>query len=161
MNLKGKAEMEKYGKYNPDYAKLYPDVEISDEAMKVLQRSDRKMRYMEADLKADRFEYNSERLIARFRSCREDSYDRLLDEEKREFPTFAPTPEEEIVHKDELRRLHIALEQLDPEELQLITALFFEGMTERDYSKETGIPQRTVHDRKVRIQKKLKHFLEN
>ena len=124
--------MRKHGKYNPDYAKLYPDVEISDDTMKVLQRSDRKMRYMEVDLKRERFEYDQERCIARLIPGREDSYERLFDDEYYGFPSSAPSPEDELIQEDELRRLHNALEKLKPDELQLITAIFFEGMTERE-----------------------------
>lgn len=148
-------------KYKPDYAELYPGVEISDEVMNVLTKSDRKMEYMEVDLKQDGFNYKPEQMIAEFIPACEDSYDRLCDDEDNEFPTKGLTPEEELVHKDELRRLHIALKKLKQSEFQLIYALYFMGMTEREYSKMIGKPQRTVHDWKVRIQGEIKNFLEN
>lgn len=152
--------MRKHGKYNPDYNKLYPDTEISEEITKTFETSDRKMRYMEVELKREKFVYNPDDKTARLVSGREDSYDRLCDVEHREFPASGPTPEEELIRKDEAQRLHTALEQLTPEELDLITKLFFEGLSEREYGNLAGMPQRTVHDWKVRIQKKLKNLLE-
>lgn len=54
----------------------------------------------------------------------------------------------------ELLRLSIA--QLAPSEQELITALFYDGMTEREYAIKSGIPQKTINDRKRRILLKLK-----
>ena len=47
------------------------------------------------------------------------------------------------------------------DEMYLITALFFEGVSERKLSEITGIPQKTIDDRKHKILIKLKGFLEN
>ena len=41
-------------KYRPDYGKLYPGVELNEAVLDVLKKSDRKMEYMEYDLKAER-----------------------------------------------------------------------------------------------------------
>ena len=37
-------------KYHPDYRALYPGVDISDEVIKALRESDRKIEYMEYEL---------------------------------------------------------------------------------------------------------------
>lgn len=58
----------------------------------------------------------------------------------------------------ELLRLSIA--QLAPSEQELITALFYDGMTEREYAIKSGIPQKTINDRKRRILLKLKKIIE-
>ena len=44
---------------------------------------------------------------------------------------------------------------------ELINALFFRNLSERKWSDETGIPQKTINDRKHRIIAKLKKYLEN
>lgn len=46
-------------------------------------------------------------------------------------------------------------------EQELIQALFFRGLSERKWSEECGIPQKTINDRKQRILAKLKKMLEN
>lgn len=58
----------------------------------------------------------------------------------------------------ELLRLSIA--QLAPSEQELITALFYDRMTEREYAIKSGIPQKTINDRKRRILLKLKKIIE-
>jgi DNA-directed RNA polymerase specialized sigma24 family protein len=51
------------------------------------------------------------------------------------------------------------LKHLAPEEQELITALFFMDKSERQLSRETGIAQRTIHDRKVKILAELKKLM--
>lgn len=149
--------MAKRDKYNPDYQKLYPNAEISAEVMKVLVQSDRKMKYMEVEIKLGTFLQDS----AEFVPTREDSLDRLIDEGKMDFPSLEPTPEEIAIQHDEIDQLSSALKKLNPEDFALIHALFFEGKTEREYAKRTGTPYMTIHNKKVRIQEKLKKLLEN
>ena len=64
-------------------------------------------------------------------------------------------------HKDMLQRLRNAMGKLEHDEASLIHALFYEGLSERQLSKRTGIPQRTIHDRKRRILVKLHKLMEN
>lgn len=137
----------------------YLGVEVSAEVYAVLNKTKRKMRY-QASLKNEKFIENQEKQIAKFIPSREDSYDRLCDEEHREFASSAISPEDAVIHKDEIARLHKALARLSPDELALVSALFFEGMTEREYAKRLGLSQPAVHYKKVEIQTKLKKFLE-
>lgn len=53
-------------------------------------------------------------------------------------------------------RLHQCLELLPMSERELLHALYFEGLTERQLSKRTSIPQRTINDRRNRALAKLK-----
>ena len=79
--------MAKRDKYHPDYQKLYPGVDLDAEVMRVLMQSDRKMRYLEVDIKRGKYLQDS----AVFVSTREDSLDRLQDEERMVFkrkPSF-------------------------------------------------------------------------
>ncbi len=67
----------------------------------------------------------------------------------------APSVEEiavaNVLH-DKLRR---CLALLPPAERELIEAIYFEGLSERQVSKQTSTPQKTVHDRKCKILAKL------
>ena len=42
----------------------------------------------------------------------------------------------------------------------MIFALYFDGLSERQLSERTGVPSMTIHDRKIKILRKLK-FLMN
>lgn len=64
--------------------------------------------------------------------------------------------EEQVAYKLLLDKLHSCLALLTEEEQELIYALFFGEKTEREWSAETGIPQKTINDRKRRILSKLK-----
>ena len=60
--------------------------------------------------------------------------------------------------RGELRR---CLALLDEPDRQLIHALYFEGLSEREYAKRVVVPQRTINDRRHRALRKLKKLLEN
>lgn len=69
--------------------------------------------------------------------------------------------DEAVIHKIMLDKLHDALVLLSDDEQKLINALFFRNLSEREWSAETGIPQKTINDRKRRILIKLKKLLES
>lgn len=58
-----------------------------------------------------------------------------------------------------LEALRSALLQLSEDERQLIHALFFEGLTEREYAKIIGISQPAVHKRLIKVLSQLKKHL--
>ncbi len=74
---------------------------------------------------------------------------------------LAESVEEQVVARVMSAKLHSCLALLKPEERDLITAIFFNGKSERALSKETGVPQKTINDRKRRILRTLKKLLEN
>lgn len=57
--------------------------------------------------------------------------------------------------------LRAALHSLPPDEMALIDALYFREKSEREWSEETGIPQKTINNRKRSILAKLLNLLEN
>ena len=67
---------------------------------------------------------------------------------------------EQAIQNILLIELRQALLKLSEEERDLIAALYFKGMTEREISRITSIPQKTINDRKHRILQKLRKFLE-
>lgn len=51
-----------------------------------------------------------------------------------------------------------ALSRLSKEESALVRALFYEGKSERTVADETGVPQKTINNRKRRLLEKLRKF---
>lgn len=135
-------------------------VEVTDEVYAAYMRGDRKMRYFEADLKSERPVYGSNGEIKRVLPSREDSLDRLMEENARQFAANAESVEDVVFRKLMADKLHTALMQLTKEERDLIYALFFDEKTESEVAKALGISQQAVHKRKNRILKKLKNFFE-
>lgn len=72
----------------------------------------------------------------------------------------SPRVEDVVVDKLIADRLHWCLDQLSKEEQELIFTLFFQNKSEHQLSRETGIAQKTIHNRKVRILAQLKKLME-
>jgi hypothetical protein len=68
--------------------------------------------------------------------------------------------EDEIIKAEMLAKLMSSLEKLSGQEQLLIYNLFFKGKSERQLSAETGIPQKTINDRKRKVLLKLKKIIE-
>ena len=66
--------------------------------------------------------------------------------------------EETVVRRMLLDKLRSAFSMLSEDERSLINAI--RGLSEREWSKVSGIPQKTINDRKRRILAKLKKILE-
>lgn len=69
--------------------------------------------------------------------------------------------EDEAVTNVMVFKLRQALLALSEKEMELVVALFFHEKSERKLSEETGVPNMTVHDRKVKVLAKLKKLLKN
>lgn len=135
-------------------------IEVTEEIYQVYMQGDRKMRYLETDLKIERTILDESGRIQQIIPSREDSLDRLVEDNARQFEDTRESVEDAVLRKlaeDDLRR---ALTKLTDEEYALVCALFYEGRTERDYAKELGVSQVAVHKRKQRILKKLKGILK-
>ena len=123
-------------------------------------KGDRKMRYFESDLKAERFLLDKEGQIRQIIPSREDSLDRLMDDNAEQFADQQESVEDIVFRRFSIERLYAALELLTEKERSLINALFFDEMTEREVARVLGISQPAVHKQKNKILKKLKVFLE-
>lgn len=135
-------------------------VEVTDEVYTAYMQSDRKMRYFEKDLKTERFVLDKDGQVVQIIPSREDSLDRLMDENAQQFSGNEESVEAMVLRKMEVEQLHTALSMLLPEEQELIWALFFEEYTESELAVKLGISQPAVYKRKIKILKKLKSFLE-
>lgn len=152
--------MAKWDKYHPDYKRLYADKGLTPEIMELLKRSDRKMEYMEVDIKQGAFRQDLTTRTAVFISSREDSLERLQEEDKAEFPSAAPLPEDEVIHNDEIIRLRKALKMLEPEEYEMIHALYYKGISEETLAQQVGITQQGISWRLKKSLAKIKNFME-
>ena len=135
-------------------------VEVTDEVYAAYMQGDRKMRYFENDLKCERPVYGSNGEIKRVIPSREDSLDRLMEENARQFAVNAESVEDVVLRKLTVDKLHAALLQLTKEERALIYALFYEEKTEREYAEQLGLYRNAVHVRKIKTLKKLKELLK-
>lgn len=147
------------GKYRiPDFSKLYP--EASEEVIAVLKTTERKMQYQEYDLKVEQTVVDQERQTVTIIPSREDSYERLLDQDA-QFAEDDASTEEQAIRNIQSQQLHKALYLLSDDERFLIEQLYFEERTEREISDERGIYHNAIHKQKNRILQKLKKILEN
>lgn len=127
-------------------------VEVSDEVYEILKRSDRRIKYVEKDLKETRYIINQKKATVKEIPSREDSLDRLTEIGK-DFADSNSDFQDSMVLKIMLDE---ALAKLSDEERYLITQLFYLGRTERDLANELGISQYTVNRNKHKILKKLR-----
>ncbi|MBS5149670.1 MAG: sigma-70 family RNA polymerase sigma factor [Butyricicoccus pullicaecorum] len=138
----------------PDFRKLYP--EASEEVIAVLRTTERKMQYQEYDLKTERTMIDPKTQTVQIIPSREDSYERLLEQEV-QFEGENQT-EESVIQNMQLEQLYKALSLLSEDEQYLIRQLFFEERTERDLAEELKIYHNAVHKRKNRTLKKTQKY---
>ena len=152
--------MARRDKYHINYEKLYPGIEIPPEVLSVLRKGDRKEEYQEVDLKQERFVYDPETKTAHFIPGREDSYERLVEDEKRQFSNEDPTPEEHLMRSIENELLRQAVALLKEDERQLILLRFWQECSQSQVAELLGLSQQAVSYRKRNILGKIKKFLK-
>ncbi len=142
-------------------------VKVNADVYREYARSARQLEYIEHDLKRDRILQNADGRVvfdAEGRPTilpeREVSLDKLLDEDW-DYAADTPQPEDDVLCRMEIVELRCRLGMLTDSERALIKALFFDGKTERQYEAETGIPQKTINNRRRGILAKLKKLLGN
>lgn len=152
--------MARRDKYHINYEKLYPGIEIPPEVLSVLRKGDRKEEYQEVDLKQERFVYDPETKTAHFIPGREDSYERLVEDEKRQFSNEDPTPEEHLMRSIENELLRQAVALLKEDERQLILLRFWQECSQSQVAELLGLSQQVVSYRERNILGKIKKFLK-
>lgn len=125
----------------------------------MLRASDRKMKHMEYNIKTERFRSEQEKQVAVFIPSREDSIERIMSEEKTDFPDPDAYVEDWILRQERDEILHKAVSYLRKNERALIEALYFEEKTEAEYAKELGLLQKAVNKRRAKAIKNLKEIL--
>ncbi|MEQ2366748.1 sigma-70 family RNA polymerase sigma factor [Coprococcus sp. CLA-AA-H190] len=105
-------------------------IEVSEEVYAVYMQGDRKMRYFENDLKTERTVLDKEGRVVKVIPSREDSRDRLAEDQAAQFADRYESVEEAVLRRLSIQELYQALEQLSQSEKALIKAIFFDGKTE-------------------------------
>lgn len=135
-------------------------IEVTDAVYDAYMKGDRKIRYFENDLKTERVLMDTDGHIKQIIPSREDSLDRLMDDNAEQFTDHHESVEDMVLRKISAEKLYQALAELSEKEREMIVALFFEEKTERELAAVLGISQPAVHKQKNKILKKLKTFLE-
>ncbi len=72
----------------------------------------------------------------------------------------SPHVEDVVMDKLIAEKLRECIAQLTQQEQEVINALFFRAISERQLSAETGLHNMAIHDRKIKILGKLKKLME-
>lgn len=142
----------------PDFMKLYP--EASEEVIAVLRTTERKMQYQEYDLKVERTVVDQENRTVEQIPSREDSYERML-EQNVQFAEETASAEEQALQNIQTQQLHKALLLLSDDERDLIERLFFQEQTEREIAAVYGLSQNAVNKRRKRVLDKLRELIKD
>lgn len=142
----------------PDFRKLYP--EASEEVIAVLRTTERKMQYQEYDLKVERTVVDQENRTVERIPSREDSYERML-EQNMQFAEETASAEEQALQNIQTQQLHKALLLLSDDERDLIERLFFQEQTEREIAAVYGLSQNAVNKRRKRVLDKLRELIKD
>ncbi len=131
-------------------------VEVSDEVYKILRKWDRRIKYVEHDLKETRYIIDQKKETVKEIPSREDSLDRLTDlgfDFENRTADFRETVSNKIM-------LEQALEKLSDEERYLITQLFYFEKPVQELAAEQNVTCQTINYRKRKILTKLRELIE-
>lgn len=101
-------------------------IEVTDEVYTAYMKGDRKIRYFENDLKTERTIKDKDGNIKQIFPSREDSLDRLMEDNAQQFPDSHESVEDIVIQKISLEKLHMAISKLSKKDQDLIYALFYE-----------------------------------
>lgn len=132
--------------------------EVSRELYEAYYKGQRKEKYFTHDLKEEHTRLNKETGKITVIPSREDSYERLLEEEK-QFAAEAEDVMETAIRAVMLEKLNEALHTLSDNEKAIIHALFYQEISEVELAKQLGIARTTLQSRKYKILEKLKNLL--
>lgn len=82
-----------------------------------------------------------------------------LQNDKRKLHT-SPEGAGHVLHAQRRRRLRQEMAELPEEQRQVLELAFYQGMTQSEIAKDTGIPLGTVKTRTLLAMKKLRHALQ-
>lgn len=131
-------------------------VEVSEEIYEYLVKSDRRIRYVEEDLKRNTYIIDSENEKVTVIPKREQSLDRLM-EIGMDFSDGMMDFQDNTILKITLDE---ALAKLSDEERHLIIQLFYFMRSEKDMASELNVTRRTISNRKRKILLKLRSFID-
>ena len=134
-------------------------IPVSEDIYQEYHKFTRKEKYFSVDLKIGKFIYDPEKQIAILLPGREDSLERLMEQDD-QFQDFeAETVEDAVIRAILLEKLRRALRTLPTDELQMIDEIFFQERTEREASAKFWLPKTTFRRKMDRILEKLRNML--
>jgi DNA-directed RNA polymerase specialized sigma subunit len=136
-------------------------IPVSKEVYLAYHGSARKIRYFQEDLKVEKLVVDQKNRRVTFLPSREDSLERLTENQRQEFADSVETPEELLVRKCRNEELWDAVLMLPPKLSFVITEVFRYGKALRTISDETGIPVMTLQHRKEKALSELKKILKD
>lgn len=123
-------------------------MEVTEEQYKEFYRQKRRQKYID-----ERSAENSDFSYDMLATDDFNGEDILVDESE--------PLDEQIIRKIMKDKLRGALLLLSVDEQELIYGLFYENLSEREYAAQKGVYHNAIHNKKIRILKKLKKFLDN
>lgn len=130
------------------------DVEVTEELFLAYSQADRRERYLSEDTAADK--------LLSLEQMAEDEVQpdyigmHLTSSAEDEFLEAEAAEERERMKQS----LLLALLSLNDADRELITALFFDGVSTREYARQKGVYQRAIVKRRDRILRDMKIFFE-
>jgi RNA polymerase sigma factor (sigma-70 family) len=128
----------------------FETVEVTEEVYRTYQRTSWSIENSDASFYAHEIQFSS--LIG----GSENAFQNF-----REFIDTENTPDRVLERKEMVAAIQWAIGSLSEQDQNLIYALFFNGVSEKDYAKQCGVKQQTVNKKKHRIFKKIKKFLDS
>lgn len=126
----------------------YVDVEVSNAVYNCYRRTSWAICYNDQQFHAHEIQFSS------LKGGEGDAFEGFS-----EFISEALDPERLLCEALPDQALYHAFMRLTPADRQLLRALILEGKTERWYAQQTGLSQKTIHNRKQHAIRKLKRFL--
>ena len=123
----------------------YEDVEVSKELYVTYKRTGWGIENNDASF------YDHEIQLSGLIGGENDNYENF-----HEFVDDENTPEDIVIDAEIKRAVRESVSALNKEEQKLVYALYEEGVSEREYARRTGIPQRTINHRKEKILEKIR-----
>lgn len=136
-------------------------VEVSEAIYKAYIQGERKMRYFESDLKTERAVYYPDGTIKRLVPSKEDSFDRLVDENYIQFADDSAAVEDIIIHNEEINKLRAAMDSLSKKQKDLLYLRYWQSMSQAEVAKIIGTTQQSISYQERKILSLLKKFLNN
>ncbi len=126
------------------------DIEVTEEVYQAYSQADRRERYVREEVEPGKIL----------------SLEKLLEDEvplEKLGVEMSPSAEEAIIGKEgirqteqQLKRLADALAGLNTAERQLLQALYFDGLSAREYARQLGVYHRTILYRRDKLLEKLR-----
>ena len=114
---------------------------------------------MEVDLKQNEFIQDPDKKVAILLPSREDSLERLCDEERRQFPDEQDI-EAQLLERDEKNRLRGYIAELEKDEQKLLYLRYWKELTQAEVAKYFSVSQPTISYREKKILQKIKARME-